>query len=552
MPNAAKLAALGKMLADAPVGTPHTQYTRIGPDVANLSDEFAWHPLIDYVHERLIGLTTAQRAGVLTGWFGWLANRKKLAEAALQRAGLAAGLPAGLKKQTLPTAPKGLRTHFTDPFLRLVAGRHTTVSAEPDGTDQALAGLADQAGTVAAAAADPAVAAELLQQIRNLAEVYARWEAAAIVATKLLGTQLTKPALTAPELVTRLLAFFRTEGDLTVPAESDTLDTTLQQVPLPPGRSNFTPAFSITYYSYCGTYLIDQNKFAGVWGGKSPVVDADETQAFVLAGMDILWNQDYQREAEAYYPTGQPYPYTQLEDWWALNREKALGKTHDKAVELAIGDRDHRRLQLTGVAGAATGTHGPTYRVTPTGAAGYTGTASGASVEYLVGMLTESAWYLDRLAYGPTRFGPKAPTRLPEPIVYLLYHAGSEAPALLCSAARAAVRASPGSDAAQKLRAVLHQHGYTAAVAKAALAVNGVTKPPSTTFAALSDEQLKILGANWPTVAPVLSDPAVLPVLLDYITTADATDEWKSWKGMRENVIGFRRMYEFLKPQVSP
>jgi hypothetical protein len=187
----------------------------------------------------------------------------------------------------------------------------------------------------------------------------------------------------------------------------------------------------------------------------------------------------------------------------------------------------------------------------PASPAGWALKASGAGVGYLLLLLNQPAWYLDRLTYGPTRFGPTAPTRLPESIVYLLYHVGSEAPAMLSSAVLAATDPKAGSASAQALRTVLRQHGYTSAVADAATSVISASKVSASRFDSLSQDQLDTLHDHWPTVAPVLGHPAVLPVLADYIVTADK-HEWKKWTGARANIVGYRRMYEYLQQQVAP
>jgi hypothetical protein len=553
VPDAAALAALGAVLAKAPANEPRTDATRLGPTVTSLPQQYVWHPLIGYVTQQLAALTVTDRATVISGWLSWLDARKTKAEAALKSAGVATGMPAGLTPQSLPKAPDDLLvTHFKDPFLRLAAGRKYPKSQEaqePQNTDLALAALADQAGAAAGYATDATKAAGLLQQIRNLADVYARWEAAATIAANLLATQLRKPALTAPELVARMLAFFRTEGDLTVPPEADTLDTTLQKVPLPPGRSLLAPMIYLSYYSYCATYLVDQAKYASyIPAGldPDPIVEADKSFALTLAGMDILWNPQFQEEAEAVYPSTPPWVRPDPEDdpdadfdWWALNRETALGLGHPAAKDQVVRDHDSQKGMLFLSTFGPLGAPGSTYRLAAD---------SGSSVGYLVSMLTEAAWYLDRLSYGPTRFGPGAPTQLPEPMVYLLYHVGSEAPAMLCSAAQAAYRGSSAAGGA--LRNALRQHGYNRTVAAAAQKLKSVRKTRATILDPYSPDQKKCLADNWPVVAPVLSGPAVLPALTDYITQAD-TDEWTDFYQMRENILGYRRMYEFLKPQVT-
>lgn len=577
MPDAAKLAALGKVLAKARPKKAHNTRTSYGPTVTSIEQEYAWHPLTGWVQREVSLLSVAKRSDLLVGWFGWLATRQKAAGTALQAAGIAADLPQHLLEEKdlrrkLPTGPGPGKPHFVDPRLRLVAGRANTLGTEPDGTDQALAGLADPTGTAAAAAGSPAVTTELLQQIRNLAEVYARWEAAATIATKLVGHQLARPALSAPELVARLLAVFRTEGDLNVLPESDTLDASLQAVPLPPGRSDMTAALYPSYYTYCATYLTDPAKYARFVAknklASDPVIDADSGFALTMAGMDIMWNRKFQPEVEACYPTTPPYdsivnPQKDVFDWMALNREQASQQLHSAAVDEVTYELVARRQMLdfttitTDIAGTAnriTAIGRQAYgniTLDPGSPAGWALAASGAAVGYLLLLLNQPAWYLDRLTYGPTRFGPAAPTRLPESIVYLLYHVGSEAPAMLSSAALAAADPQAGSASAQALRTVLRQHGYTRAVAKAATSVISAHKVSKSRFESLSQDQLDTLHDNWPTVAPVLGHSEVLPVLADYIVNADG-HEWKSWTGARANILGYRRMYEYLQQQVAP
>lgn len=553
VPDAAALAALGAVLAKAPIKDPRSQDTDLGPTISSPQQQYVWHPLIGSVTQQLGALTVADRAAVLAGWLNWLNDRKSKAENALKLAGVAADIPTKLAPaRGLPTAPDGLKTHFIDPRLRLAAGRMNQDLQEPDGTDKALPALEDIAGTAASAAATAAAAAAMLQQVRNLADVYARWEAAATVAANLVSTQLARPALTAPELVARMLAFFRTEGDCTVPPEADTLDTSLQKVPLPPGRSLFWPQIGMTYYSYCATYLVDQAKYASyVIPGDvddklgldiDPIVEADRAFALTLAGMDILRNKTFQREAEAVYPTSPPFVQTDQFDWWALNREKALGLDHDTAKTRVKTEYESQKGMLFFSEFGPAGMLGSTYRV-----AADAGWAAG----YLTSMLTQAAWYLDRLSYGPTRFGPGAPTRLPEPMVYLLYHLGSEAPAMLCSATQAAYWSS--TPAAKPLRDALRANGYTQQIRAAAQNLKSVRKSLAEMLNddPYSDEEQRSLREDWPLVAPVLSQPAVLAALTDYLTTADGK-EWKDFHPHRQNILGYRRMWEFLKPQVAP
>ena len=574
MPDAAKLAALGDVLGKALPEVAHNAYTSYGPTVSTVEQEYTWHPLVGSVLRQVThDLDVGGRTQLLVGWLGWLGKRRDAAVAALKLAGVSSDLPAKLdpKPTWLPTGPWS-KPHFVDPSLWLVVGRHNTLEQEPDGTDQAVAGLTDPAGTAAAAAADPAVTTELLQQIRNLAEVYARWEAAAIIAAKLAGSQLTRPALTPPELVARVLALHRAEGALTVLPESDTLDASRYPVPLPPGRTQFTPQLNPNFYTYCASYLTDPVKYAHYVAIKKaasePVADADSSFALTMAGMDIMWNTKFQPEVEACYPTTPPYddsvkPTKNAFDWMALNREQASHQSHSDAVDEVTEELVIRQkmLDLTGITTDISGTVNRVVAVgaddyshipaDPDGQVAWALKASGAAVGYLLLLLNQAAWYLDRLAYGPTRFGPTAPTRLPESIVYLLYHVGSEAPAMLSSAMLAATGPDASSPAAHALSSALHAHGYTGAVARAARKVIAVHKRTSSKFDKLSTGQLQTLATYWPTIAPVLGHAAVLPVLADYITAATPT-EWKSWTEPRQNILGYRRMYEFLQRQVAP
>ena len=177
------------------------------------------------------------------------------------------------------------------------------------------------------------------------------------------------------------------------------------------------------------------------------------------------------------------------------------------------------------------------------------GSCSGPSVEYCTLLMGEVLAYLDRLTYGPTRFGPTAMTRLPEPLVYALYHTGGDAPGFLASAAAYALLPSSSSDSAKALRTALQTQGITAAQRDVLTHVRAQPDAPSKQTA----------HDAWPSLAPLLGSGAVAPALAAYLVS-EGDSVWRSYlvkappgsdqpyeaESVRTNCIGYAQLYNYL------
>ena len=178
-----------------------------------------------------------------------------------------------------------------------------------------------------------------------------------------------------------------------------------------------------------------------------------------------------------------------------------------------------------------------------------TSAQSGAGTHYLSFVLAEGVKYLDRLTYGPTRFGAGAPTRLPEIIVYLLFHLGEKAKALIASAAAHALLARSKSPYAVNLRAALTNNGLTPAIQELLDGVSGASSLVSVTRARHA----------WPTITAVLGKEPVLSALAEYLRNENE-DVWHTWvhsadpanpSSPRGNCIGYAQLYEYLLAEIA-
>jgi hypothetical protein len=570
--DAALLAELAMGAAKKPVWKAPPA-TAVGPKITSQSQEGQYHPRLDVVENALRNLSApADRASVLTARLAWVQKRKAAAETALQAIGVSTALPATLTP-TQVTATEWPLTHadrrVTDLPFRLFAGQKKTVEGEVYDTDKALAALTD--GTVITTAAAQAVSsANLLLQMRCLSDIYARWEMAARVTSSVIGAQLATPALSNQEMLARVLTYGRIEGDLSVPPEEDTLAGTdpggdANQIGLPPGRSRFWPDLNPSAYLFCVTYLVQQRVFGAFWlpdavpglpvkwdlsmsGIRMQLADISFTAA--LGGLDILWIQPFQLAAENLVSPSGGTPFTVKDrfDWPALNRQMPASISHDDARTAAQDDYKTRLDLLTD------STIGPASaqasRITPVGASDFTGSPySGAGVQYLGLVLSEGVRYLNRLTYGPTRFGAGAATRLPEILVYLLYHTGGDCAGLLASAAANALRPESKSSYAQDLGAALNSAGLTASLHGT---LNKVWHNPTTRGA------VRIATDNWAAIAPLLGNEEVVTALANYIRN-ESDSVWTGWNTpevphgptIRSNCVGYAQLYEYLIDQIA-
>jgi hypothetical protein len=569
--NAAVLAGLALGAVDKPPWDAIAN-TMLGPQLTAQSQEGQYHPLAGVVQKALAGLPPASWASVLSARLAWVTTRKTTAETALSVVGVDASLPASLAKTmvTKPVAggdptfqwPLTMDIIFSRLWFRLLAGNHDapTAKGEVINTDQAFAALTD-ASVVSNASGTAQASARLLLQMRCLADVYARWEMAAQVTSMLYADQLADPQLTKQELLARVLAYARIEGDLSIPPEDDTLQGTdpgaASGVALPPGRTRLDFTLNPSAYLYCVTYLVRQMDF-----GPSPpgyfvpgfladfnlldpptrATAADWSFTLVLGGLDILWDQEFQTAAEQLAPGSDEFVPSDQFDWPALNRGLAQSLTHEQGRAAAQADYQTRMGLLT----ARTVQTGPPAisRTSAIASSAYKGPYSGAGANYAAMVVSEGVRYLNRLAYGPTRFGAgdAISTQLPEILVYLWYHTGDKGAGLLSSAAGSALRPNKASPYSTPLKTALQESGaYTPALGAI---LDSVWNTPSAVAS------LNLAKSNWDTIAPLLGDAGVVKPLADYIRhEGDAV--WKSWLTARANCIAYANLYDYLLGQIT-
>lgn len=573
--DAALLAGLALGAANAPRWT-EIAHTDFGPQLTRQSQEGLYHPLVRVVQTSLVQLATAaDRESVLSARLDWVKVRKAKAESALTAIGVDISLPSGIAR-TRVTAPGGsgdprfqwpLSGHisFTRLWYRLLAGNRDdapTAVGEVINTDQAFAALT-HASVIGDASQTAEASASLLLQLRCLADIYARWEMAARVTDLLAADQLAQPPLTKEQLLARVLAFARTEGDLAIPPEDDTLQGTdsgaVSGIALPPGRSRFSFNLGPSAYMYCVTYLaVARNRTdypfpAGVflpgsltdWDLSDPdtlAQVADYSFTLVLGGLDILWFTAYQTAAEQLAPGSALFSPTDQFDSQALNRGLAGGLTSAEAKTAAEADY----LTRTGLLNARMVVTGPppVSRTSACASSDYTGDYSGAAAHYAALVVSEGIRYMNRLTYGPTRFGTGADieTRLPEILVYLWYHAGDRGAGVLSSAGGSALR--PRRTTA-----------YSTALATAMRNCDAYTPSLETTLgdvwnAPTTEGSTQIAKDNWGDLAPLLGDKTVVKPLADYIRNEGET-VWKSWAKHRPNCIGYAQLYDYLVYQLT-
>ncbi len=538
--------------------------TPFGPKIAKKSDEAKYHPLLDGLKTTFTPMSVADRTAVLNFRLNWLRARATAAGNALTAAGFAVDLPSKMIQATSDHWPlRNLGQAMGQLDFRLNLQQSVGVHrGDPEVTDTANAYALILGGTVDAAAADPGASALLMMQIRCLADVYGRWEVGARLTQELVGVQFIAPPLTASELLARILTFWRVEGDMSLPPENDTLDSTaagsdtpvgIPVVPLPAGRSNFKYTVMPRAHMYFVTWLAKANQiqfqdpWTRVWSQvnwSDPVTAvkfADMAFNFALAGLDILWKADFEAGAEG-------TTFTSQFQWVSLNWQ----------VPADAQTAYNRRQQLLGTV-SFPGPPQAVVRVAGVSAASYSALVpapkySGASAEYASSVLGEAIRYMNRLTSGPTRFGPGAAPRVPELLVYLLYHAGgSQFRAVIASAAAHAVLPKSHSAGAVNLRNALPADFSDPKSDNGKLLrdiQNGSTE----------NSELKATAA-WPSVADggrgwglIFGSDAVLKALDAYIRDEKDT-VWGSWvktkdkqgatvRGPRANVIQYDNLYQ--------
>lgn len=547
--DAAALAAMAMGAARKP-SWKRPDPTALGPVIATQSQESQYHPTLDLVQNKLAALDASARNTVLTTRLGWVLERRESAETALGVIGVPTTLPTTLAPARVSPQqwPLASERRVIDLPLRLLAGEKSRHGAETFDTDQALAALDDDT-IIATASAQAASAAALLLQMRCLSDIYARWEVGARLTASLAASQLADPPLSNRQLLARILTYARIEGDSSIPPEDDTLEASDpgsdgNQIPLPPGRTRLAYVLTptLTPYCYCVTVLalpVDKNG-AQLSDASKRLSFADEVFTVVLGGMDILWNPAYQTNAEAMDLTAAaPFAPTDLLDWCALNRQIPATVTHDAARQSAQDDLTSRiGLLVETMKGPPAG---QASRIAARPASNYDGDYSGASAQYASLVLSEGARYMNRLTYGPTRFGAGSATQLPEILVYLLFHQGGSSAALLTSAASTALRASSGSSYAKALATALNGAGLTSTLHST---LDSIRKDPN------SDRAIQSALGSWSTIGPLLGSPGVIPALADYVRhESDAS--WKGWALPRSNCIGHALLYEYLLAQTG-
>ena len=354
MPNLPALEQLALGVAQQPPYDPLPP-TLIGPTFTTQADESRYHPLVPALRAQLKPLSADQRKAVLLGWLGWLSGRQDTVRSLLRSLGMSPDLPEALSSRPQADWPIHSRRRVKVPRFRLKAGAQGGNEREPTATDHALTALSNQDFASSAYALSETSAADFLLQIRCLADVYGRWEAAGRAVQRLLPNQAASPKLTARELLARALTLFRIEGDCTLVPEADTLVATVSHpVPLPPGRSRWkanvtAEANGQTVYLLslaCATYLVDKIKQLAIDpdGAEHPFDEADKVFSWGCFGFDILWNPNYQTQAENLFPSNPPFvPDSLLLNWPSLNRS---GVSPQDAYNQAEQDRQRRHTLL--------------------------------------------------------------------------------------------------------------------------------------------------------------------------------------------------------------
>lgn len=580
-------------LAIGAMNAPHHKAldpTAFGPVITKQSQERLYHPLVSVVQTSLANLSAADRQNVLSTRLAWVAARKAKAESALGAIGVDASVPSslaqlpviGLDAEGDPQRQWPLKSDFRvyKLWLRLLAGDTTAVDGTGDvvSTDRALAALTD-ASVISNASQTPAATASLLLQLRCLADVYARWEMGARVTTLLVGDQLSEPALTSAQMLARVLALARIEGDLSIPPEDDTLQGTdpgaASKIALPPGRAHFKYFLGPSAYMHCVTYLAVARDFTKkIWSPSGLFVPgfpagwtlslpgtfetvADYSFTIVLGGLDILWLVDLQTGAEQLAPGSPGFVSTGQFDWPALNRGLSGGLADPEGA--AMDDYVTRVGLLT----PTTVVTGPpaVLRMTACASSAYTGDYSGAGAHYAAMVVSEGVRYMNRLAYGPTRFGAgdTIGTGLPEILVYLWYHTttlepdaelpkkqpdwviGSLGAGLLSSAAGSALRSWQVTDKSAALKAALQgSAAWTPDLAPILCKIWHANKTDSP----------RLAKDNWPSIAPLLGHKNVVQALADYIRH-ERNDVWTGWPDIRANCIGYVQLYDYYVYQLT-
>jgi hypothetical protein len=587
------------LLADLAIGAmnaPHQKALRptlFGPVITKQSQERLYHPLVGVVQTSLANLSPTDRQNVLSTRLAWVAARKENAESALGAIdGVATSIPSSLAQTHVNKPPSQggppyarfvwpltTEVRVKDLWFRLLAGDpNGTPDATGDvvNTDRAFAALTD-ASVISDASQTAAATASLLLQLRCLADVYARWEMGARVAALVVDDQLSNPALTPAQMLARVLALARIEGDLSIPPEDDTLQGidpgAASNIALPPGRAHFTYIVYPSAYMHCVTYLAVAKDYPKIpfpsgifvpgfltgWTLSDSATFkkiADYSFTIVLGGLDILWSVDLQTGAEQLAPGSPPFVSNAQFDWPALNRGLAGGLDNPRGA--AQTDYETRMGLLTPYTAVA----GPpaVVRMTACAASNYQGDYSGAGANYAALVVSEGVRYMNRLAYGPTRFGPgdTIATGLPEILVYLWYHTttlerganlaklrgwkvGSLGAGLLSSAASSALRSSHVTPYSTALKAKLQ--GSTAWTPDLGDILDKIRNANKT-------DSPKLAMDKWPSIAPLLGDKCVVPALADYIRyEGDAV--WKGWRRIRSNCIGYAQLYDYYVYQLT-
>lgn len=325
-----------------------------------------------------------------------------------------------------------------------------------------------------------------------------------------------------------VMALYRTEGDLAVPPQRDSLLGTDRpevpgpngnvRVPLPPGRSKFP-----------GRNMNPAVEFGHlVWAaGKQAVEDAGylvrqqdlaNLQFHILiAGLDAMWI-----DGIIVKPGG-------MKGWLAANRTELLGEMLSYEVErLAWKEFSDRYAHLVEWESASR----DDWAFTP----GNTGA-------YTAGIVEEGARFLRRMGGWDEFVGGPASNRLPDILAYLNYHAYV-----------AAQRNPP---------ALLFPRGYRAVVLSALVAAGKSNRVPELrqAIAAGSDPLRQVLASsegtgeeilarandNWDALlAPFLANPERLVWLAKFIENATTAD-WNGWTTHRTNVIRYKRLLDYYR-----
>jgi hypothetical protein len=526
---------LGQLLA-----VPATPPTRLGPVLDSPEDLKRYLPTVVSTSELFVAFTPAQRE---------LAIRQRLAKVRTDRNYLAeSATSAGFNLSVLDRIAK-VETSFKasrpfNPPLTGITGASdlswllqpdrgdTTVNGEQFRTLRAHTLLRQEEGMPVANRVDlstvcegPSAAASLLVELRRLHDVYSRFAVA------------LRTHLETKEPVPRILALWRTEGDLNVPPSmasvkgTDVPSVAGELVELPSGRSNWRYHLGCdTPHFYTVVWLARRHSFEYESPECQQVDLTTEDNAHYLAnaqfhfgimGLDILFIPRYRDELHAL--PGSSSPYMTQEEWMARNWQQP-GQSLDaaKSAAKAAYDARYQSLVLEERLEEQPTSNPPAWVWV---------VAPGDPISYTAGIVGEGARYLGRMIRKYPFLITTTP--LPESLGYLTYHVGPHKVKAVFASALAASRTG-NSAHAKALRASM-----------TAVQVPNLKNVLDQIKASNTEQAINVAWNNWATVLqPVVQSGQTLQRIADYVLRASET-EWRAYTDIRRNTIRYKRLLDF-------